>query len=135
MMAIGSRRRISSNGRLKGSTSQKTDSSRIRRAMSWVYCDPKSRMRTARRVMAWSAGPVRDGSSASSVDPLARHLDRGGVAALRAQRLDAGAVLRGEMAHEAQIFALDPQARPVRRRQTPAPAGSPPAHGFPGLRG
>src|SRR5262249_41018921 len=36
----------SAAGVLKGTISEYTWHSRIRRAMTWVYCDPKSRMRT-----------------------------------------------------------------------------------------
>src|ERR1700749_3891717 len=35
---------ISSRGAVQGSTTEKTFSSRMRRAMSCVYCEPKSRM-------------------------------------------------------------------------------------------
>jgi hypothetical protein len=43
MTPTGRRLAISSAGVLNGRISQKTDSSRSRRAMSWVYCEPKSR--------------------------------------------------------------------------------------------
>src|SRR5262245_53098790 len=49
MIPSGRRRRISSSGRLYGWISEYTLSSRTRRAMSCVYCDPKSRMRTTSR--------------------------------------------------------------------------------------
>ena len=51
-MATGSRARISSSFIVQGWISQYTDISRMRRAMSIVYCDPKSRMRTWGRRMA-----------------------------------------------------------------------------------
>jgi hypothetical protein len=76
MIARGRRSRISSIGRLKGSTSQKTESSRILRAMSCVNCEPKSRMRNPAaahprgespgdldgglRIRSWRAAPSRD---------------------------------------------------------------------------
>src|SRR6478672_10252443 len=41
--------RICSSGMLNGWISQYTLSSRLRRAISCVYCDPKSRMRTISR--------------------------------------------------------------------------------------
>src|SRR5688572_1726729 len=49
-MAVGWRRRISSSGRENGWISEYTASSRIRRAMSCVYCEPKSRIRTTWRM-------------------------------------------------------------------------------------
>src|SRR2546423_1842198 len=47
MMAMGWRRRMSSSGIEYGWISEYTASSRTRRAMSWVNCEPKSRMRTS----------------------------------------------------------------------------------------
>ena len=44
MRPSGLRARIWSSGAVQGSTTEKTLNSRMRRAMSWVYCDPKSRM-------------------------------------------------------------------------------------------
>jgi hypothetical protein len=43
MIPTGARARISSAGAPGGQISEYTDSSRSRLAMSWVYCDPKSR--------------------------------------------------------------------------------------------
>src|SRR5438874_11532742 len=44
MMPFGFRASTSLSGAVQGSTTEKTLNSRMRRAMSWVYCDPKSRM-------------------------------------------------------------------------------------------
>ena len=41
---IGLSARISSRGAVQGSTTENTFCSRMRRAISCVYCDPKSRM-------------------------------------------------------------------------------------------
>ena len=57
MIPAGFRRRISSRGIEKGWISQYTFSSRTRRAMSWVYWEPKSRT----TIMG---GPSRDGAPA-----------------------------------------------------------------------
>src|SRR5688572_18762102 len=46
MIAAGSHARIFSSGVVHGRISQYTSSSRTRRAMSCVVCEPKSRMRT-----------------------------------------------------------------------------------------
>ena len=43
MMPAGWRARIVSAGVSGGQISEYTDSSRSRRAINWVYCDPKSR--------------------------------------------------------------------------------------------
>ena len=43
-MPRGLRARTSVDGHHSGRAAQKTFCSRMRRAMSWVYCDPKSRM-------------------------------------------------------------------------------------------
>src|SRR5690242_1408218 len=45
-MPEGSNLRISSSVVVHGSTEEKTCCSRMRRAMSWVYCPPKSRTTT-----------------------------------------------------------------------------------------
>ena len=42
-MPAGFRAAISAIGVLKWTTSEYTDSSRRRRAINWVYCEPKSR--------------------------------------------------------------------------------------------
>src|SRR6188768_849379 len=47
MMAAGPSPRMRGSGRWCGWTSQYTACSRMRRAMSCVYCEPKSRMRTS----------------------------------------------------------------------------------------
>src|SRR5215469_6970406 len=44
MMPAGWQLLISSRDAVQGRTTEKTFSSRIRRAISWVYCEPKSRM-------------------------------------------------------------------------------------------
>src|SRR5208283_1515977 len=45
-MPTGAQFLISAKGAVQGSTTEKTFCSRMRRAMSCVYCDPKSRMTT-----------------------------------------------------------------------------------------
>src|SRR5665213_886586 len=44
MTPSGLSARTWSSGAVQGSTTEKTLNSRMRRAMSWVYCDPKSRI-------------------------------------------------------------------------------------------
>jgi hypothetical protein len=44
MMPRGLSARTSASGVVQGSTTEKTLNSRMRRAMSCVYCEPKSRM-------------------------------------------------------------------------------------------
>jgi hypothetical protein len=53
MMPAGAMARMRSSGRLKGWISEYTFCSRTRRAMSWVYCEPKSRMRMSGLVEAF----------------------------------------------------------------------------------
>src|SRR5437773_5036816 len=49
MSPAGCRRFSSSHGVVPGTSSQYTLASRTRRAMSWLYCEPKSRTRTVWR--------------------------------------------------------------------------------------
>ena len=48
MNAAGARAASAAQGVSKGTISQYDPSSRVRRAMSWLYCAPKSRMKTTR---------------------------------------------------------------------------------------
>ena len=43
-MPFGSSASTSLNGAVHGSTTENTLNSRMRRAISWVYCEPKSRI-------------------------------------------------------------------------------------------
>src|SRR6476619_5295586 len=68
-----------------GSSSLKTPHSRISRAMSWLYCPPKSSTRTSS--CRWSAGPVAAGppilrATASSSDGAPRGATRGSASAV-----------------------------------------------------
>jgi len=58
--------RISSIEAVQGRTAEKTFCSRMRRAMSWVYCEPKSRM-TMDLVAEFVAGSVAGGVGAGVV--------------------------------------------------------------------
>src|SRR5436309_13420161 len=51
MSALGSRAAISDAEVVPGTISENTPASRTRRAMSWVYCEPKSRINTRSRAV------------------------------------------------------------------------------------
>src|SRR5579859_4116703 len=78
MSPSGASARICSMGAVQGRTTEKTLNSRMRRAMSWVYCDPKSRM----TIVEVSTNPIVNVGSNSGPDTL--------VGILVARALNAG---------------------------------------------
>src|SRR6188768_2461827 len=83
MMAAGPSPRMRGSGRWCGWTSQYTACSRMRRAMSCVYCEPKSRMRTS-----WWATMFLRSSRVSGGGPRSGSARRGeGVATRPPSRL------------------------------------------------
>src|SRR5215207_3477748 len=62
MIAFGFRASISATGRVCGTISEYTPSSRTRRAISWAYCAPKSTTRTVScRTVTFSEKSLEEG--------------------------------------------------------------------------
>src|SRR5207302_3661567 len=88
MRPRGLRAAISAAAIVPGTSSQYTPDSRTRRAISWLYCDPKSRMRTASWVTRTGGDSARGARAVKRSNPhsdallvllhLALRLDRRG---------------------------------------------------------
>src|SRR2546430_17702849 len=89
MSPAGCRRFSSSHGVVPGTSSQYTLASRTRRAMSWLYCEPKSSTRTVwrpRSLFASGRGCVAVAGAFSSGLPPAHVLGLLPALALRPDR-------------------------------------------------
>src|SRR6266581_6320576 len=117
MRPAGSRRFSSSHGVVPGTSSQYTLASRTRRAMSWLYCEPKSRTRTVWRPCSLFAAGRACVAAAVSLSSGLPHADVLGLLQGLALRRDR----RGD--HHLDVLELGDVARAAHAERRAQRAG------------